>query len=152
MHPVNPLPGEISQCGEVLASGKELSLEASHLAGGCSGFRNGTTADNPAHRRITTQAVGVVHVLVTTKAAEDGLPEQALHRVLSVLARARINEFIAGHDSQTEGFIEFAIGQQSGVGRDAGTVELKLQAAVEIDPQWLAFGITRRGHGSCPLL
>ena len=31
------------------------------------------------------------------KAAEDGLPEQALHRVLAVLARARINEFIADH-------------------------------------------------------
>ncbi len=51
MHPVNPLPRQISQCGEVLVGGKELSLE----------------------------------------------PEQALHRVLAVFARARVNQFIANH-------------------------------------------------------
>ncbi len=82
-----------------------------HIGLGLDGFRNGTSADHPAHRRITTQALGVVYILVAAEAAEDGLPEQALHRMLSVLARARINEFIADHDSQTEGIIEFAIGQ-----------------------------------------
>ena len=102
------MPREISQCGEVLVGGKDLGLEASHLTGRCCSFRNGTTADNPTHRRITSQVVGVVHVFVAAKAAEDGLPEQALHRVLAVLARARVNEFIADHQGQAEGIIEFA--------------------------------------------
>jgi hypothetical protein len=31
----------------------------------------GATADNPTHRRIIAQAVGVVHVLVATEAAEE---------------------------------------------------------------------------------
>ena len=45
---------------------------------------------------------------------------------------------------QAEGIIEFAIGQQSGVGRDSGTVELQLQAAVEIQPQNSIFRFTHR--------
>ncbi len=86
----------------------QLVAYLEHIGLGLDGFRNGTTADNPAHRRITTQALGVVYILVAAEAAEDGLPEQALHRMLSVLARARINEFIVDHDGQTEGIIEFA--------------------------------------------
>ena len=39
------------------------------------------------------QAGRIVSVAVT----EDGLPEQALHRVLAFLACARIDEFIADH-------------------------------------------------------
>ncbi len=91
-----------------------------------------------------SQAVGVVHVFVATEAAEDRLTKQSLQRVLAVLARARVNEFIADHQGQAEGIIEFAIGQQSGVGRNSRTVELQFRAAVEIQPQWLTFGITRR--------
>ena len=60
-----------------------------------------------------------------------------LHRVPAVLARTRIDEFIADHQGQAEGIIEFATGQQSGVGGDTGTVELQLHLAVEIQPQWL---------------
>ena len=40
-------------------------------------FRNGTTADNPTHRRITSQALGVVYVFVATEAAEDRLAKQS---------------------------------------------------------------------------
>ncbi len=96
---------------------------------------NGATTDNPAHRRITSQAIGVVHVLIATEAAEDGLTKQSRHRVLAVLAGARVNELIANHVRQPEGVIELTVGKQSGVGGDPGTMELKLQAAVEIEPQ-----------------
>ena len=37
----------------------------------------------PPFSMVTTQPVGVVHVLLAAKAAEDGLPEQARHRGLS---------------------------------------------------------------------
>ena len=52
--------------------------------------------------------------------------------MLAVLARARIHGFNGDHQGQAEDIIEFAIGRQSGVGRDFGTVEVQLQAAVEI--------------------
>ena len=102
-------PDKTGKGGEVFVGGKELRLEAPHLTGRCGSLGYGAAADDPAHRRITTQAIGVVHVLVAAKAAEDGLPEQAFHRVLAVLARARIDEFIADHQGQAEGIIEFAI-------------------------------------------
>ena len=46
--------------------------------------------------------------------------------------------------------IEFAIGQQSGVGGHSGTVEVQLQAEVEIQPQRLIVGFTLRvRHRPC---
>ena len=52
-----------------------------------------------------------------------------------VPAGARIGEHIAGHRAETEGVIEFAIGEQSGIGGDPGAMELELHAAVEIEPE-----------------
>jgi hypothetical protein len=144
MHPINPLPRQIGQRGEVLVGGKELRLEAPHLAGGSGLLCNSVTADNPAHRRIASQAIGVVHVLVATEAAEDRLAEQARQRVPAVPAGARVNQFIAHHVRQPERVIEFAIGKQPGVGGDPGAMKRELQAAVEIKPQWRRPRFTRR--------
>jgi len=91
--------------------------------------------DQPVHRRITSQTIGVVHILVATEVAKDGLAKQSCHRVLAVLAGAWIDELVANHIRQPEGVIELSVGKQSGVGGDPGTVEFKLQAAVEIEPQ-----------------
>ena len=44
---------------------------------------------------------------------------------------------------QPERVVQFAIGQQSGVGGDAVAVEFQLQAAVEIDPQRAVIRFTR---------
>ena len=128
--------------GEVLVSGEELSLEAPHLAGGDSSPGHGAIANNPAHYRITTQTLGVVHVLVAAKTTKDRLSEQSRHCVLAVLARERVNEFIADHAGQTKSIIEFAIGKQTSVRRDPGTVELQLQATVENQQQWTVLGFT----------
>src|SRR5260221_9318442 len=43
MHPVDLLPAELSQCGEVLVGGQKLRLEAPHLAGGCRSLRHGAS-------------------------------------------------------------------------------------------------------------
>jgi len=42
---------------------------------------------------------------------------------------------LAGDSHQAERVIEFAMGQQAGIGSDAWTVELQLEAAVEIKAQ-----------------
>ena len=44
---------------------------------------------------------------------------------------------------QPERVVQFAISQQSGVGRDAAAVEFQLQAAVKIDPQRPIIRFTR---------
>jgi hypothetical protein len=107
-HGVDPASRQVSQRHQVLGPSQHLSLEAPHLAGGCGLLRYGATADNPTHCRITSQTVGIVHVLVAAKAAEDGLAKQACHRMLAVLACARINECITDYAGQPEGIIEFA--------------------------------------------
>jgi hypothetical protein len=43
-------------------------------------------ADNPAHRWIVTQTLGIVHILISSEAAEDRLPQQTDQRMASVLA------------------------------------------------------------------
>jgi hypothetical protein len=39
-----------------------------------------------------------------------------------------------GNLSQTKGIVKLPVGEKSSVGNDLGTVELKLQSTVEIDP------------------
>jgi hypothetical protein len=52
-------------------------------------------ADNPAHRRIVAQALGVVHVRISIKAAEYRLPQQADQRMAAVPAGSRVSECLA---------------------------------------------------------
>ena len=68
-------------------------------------------ADDPAHRRIMAQAFGVVHVLVSGEATENGLTQQTDKRMAAVLTGARIGERIACNHRQAEHIIEFAIGR-----------------------------------------
>ena len=61
MHTVDPLPWQTSKVGEIPVGGKEFGLEAPYSTCRCSSLGDGATADNPVYRRITTQAVRVVH-------------------------------------------------------------------------------------------
>lgn len=92
----------------------------------------------PDHRRSSAspdhpQTIDVVHVLIAAEATEDRLAKQSRHRVLAVLAGTRIDQLIASHVRQR--VIKLTVGEQSAIGGDPGTVELKLQAAVKIEPQ-----------------
>jgi len=46
-----------------------LRLETAHLARRSRSTKSRFAADNPTHRRIVAQALGVVHVLISSKAA-----------------------------------------------------------------------------------
>ena len=87
------------------------------------------------------QALGVVHVLVSGKTPEHRLPQQPDQRMAAVLAGARIGEHLAGHRAEAECVVEFAIGEQSGIGGDDGAAKLQRQAAVEIEPESTRFRI-----------
>ena len=98
-------------------------------------LRCSTTANDPAHRRITPEPVGIVHVLVPGKASEHRLPQHPDQIMPTVPARASISQILPRDLHQSEGIVQLAIGQQAGVGGDIGAVELELQSAVEIEPR-----------------
>ena len=144
MHTVDPNAGKVGQCGKVLVAGQVLRLEASHLGGGSGLSFDGLAADNPAHGRITAKTVGVVHVFITAKASKHRLTKQSRHAMPSIFAGTAVLQKTPGPLAQAKGIVKLPIGEQSGVRCDPGTVELQLQATVEIDPQMGVFGFTRR--------
>ena len=81
-----------------------------------------------------TQVFGVVHVLVSGEATENGLTQQTDNSMAAVLARARIGERIACHHRQAEHVIEFAIRQQSGIRGHHRAAKLE-DAAIKIEPE-----------------
>jgi hypothetical protein len=68
----------------------------------------------------------------------------------TVPARASISQILPRDYHQAEHVIQLAIGQQSCIGRDAGTVELQLETAVEIEPGGVGFRFTRWVRHDCP--
>ena len=113
--------------------------------------------DYGAHGRIMGQALGVVDVLVAGEAAEHGLAQQPGQQVAGVLAAAAFRQDATGQIGQPEGVIQFPVGQQSAIGGDAASMELQLQAAVEIELQrpvvqftcWVFHGAATEDDASC---
>ena len=70
-------------------------------------------ADDPAHRRIMAQALGVVHVLISGEPPEDRLPQHPDERMSAILAGSSIGERFARHRGKAERVVEFPIGEQS---------------------------------------
>ena len=69
--------------------------------------------NNPPHGRITSETVGVVYVLITTKATKHRLTELPRHAVPSVLAGTAVLENSPGNLGQAKGIIKLPIGQQT---------------------------------------
>ncbi len=55
--------------------------------------------------------------------------------VATVLATTGVREHVPGNLAQSDCIIQFPVRQQPGIGSDFGTVELKLQPTVKIEPQ-----------------
>ena len=83
-------------------------------------------ADYPSHHRVEAGPDGIVHAVVPAKASENGLAELPDKIVATVLPTAGVRECVPGNLGQHDRIIQFSIRQQSGVGRDLGTVELQL--------------------------
>jgi len=126
MNSVDPLAGEISKRRQVLIRRQPACLETPHLARRGRRSRCGLATDEPAHRRIMTEALSVVDILVTGKPPEYRLPQQTDQFMAAVLAGAGIGERLPGNHRQAEGVVEFPVRQQSGVGGDPRAMELKL--------------------------
>ena len=141
---VDPVARHVRQGGEVLGSGEHFGLEPPHLAGRCRIARDSLAADDPAHRGITSQSVGVVDVLVAGEPAEDRLARKGDDAVQSVVAVARVDDMLAHQLVKTQHVIQLAVEQQTAIGADRRAVELDTNATIEIEPSALRFAFTRK--------
>jgi len=74
---VDPLSRETSECGKVRISREPLGFGPPHLAGrGCIAL-DSFAADDPAHRGITSQTVGVINIFISGKPTEHRLAQDA---------------------------------------------------------------------------
>jgi hypothetical protein len=116
VHLVDPLAGQISESSKVLGPAQPLRLEAAHLAG--RGGRPGDcpVANNPAHRWITAQPLGVVHVLVAGQPPAHRLAQQAGQPMPTVLTGACVRQRFGTRVGQAQRVIQLAVSQQPGIG------------------------------------
>ena len=94
-----------------------------------------TAADDPAHRRIASEAVSIVHVLVAGEAPEHRLAKLGDQAVATVSPGAGVGENLGRHLREAQGVVEFPEREQPGIGGGGRAVEFQLQPAVERDPQ-----------------
>ena len=111
-------------------------------------MRHRATTDDPAQGRIVRQPIGVVHVLVASEPAKDGLAKLCDQRVAAVLTRPGLCKDVSGQVCQAESIVEIPEREQSSVGRHARTVECELQAGIERDPESGSF--LHPLHRPCP--
>ena len=93
MHTVDPSAGKIGKRGEVFLGCQNLRLKAPHLTGRSSLFGDSMVADDPPHDRVEAEPVGIVHVVVSAKASENGLTELPDKTVTTVLPTAGVREY-----------------------------------------------------------
>jgi hypothetical protein len=113
---VDPFAGQVGERRKVVLRRQPARFEAPHLAGRCGGTRSRFPTDNPAHRRIVAQALGIVHVLISSEAAEDGLPEQPGQGMPAIPPGAFVSENLASHVRQPKRVVEFAMDKQPRIG------------------------------------
>jgi hypothetical protein len=144
MNLVDPSAGKIGKCGEIFLAGQNLRLEAPHLTARGSLFGDSMTADDPLHGWVKAEPVSIIHVVVSAKASENRLTKLPYKTVATVLPTTGIREHVPGNLCQSDRIIHFPVGQQPSVGSDLGTLELKLEPTVKIQPQNPCFPFTHR--------
>src|SRR5262249_33429946 len=99
-------------------------------------------ADHGPQGGIEAEALGVVNVFVAGQSAVDRLAEEGQQAVLGVLPRASVVQAGGRGTGQSEGIVEFAVGEESGVTGDGRAVELQLDLAVEIEAHGVVLAVT----------
>ena len=139
---VDPLPGEsirylrFSLVLRVSVSKRAISLVEAAVC------VLGPAADHGPQGGIEAEAFGVVDILVAGQPAVDRLAEEGEQAVLRVLSGAGVVQAGRRCAGQSEGVVEFAVGEESGVTGDGGAVELQLDLAVEIDAEGVVLAVT----------
>ena len=152
MDTVDPCAAKIGESLQVVIGRQPFGLEASHLAAGCGVAIQTVTADDSAPDRIMGQPFSVVDVLLAGETTENRLTNEARLFVADIPATSTIAEHGCGEIRETKRAVQLTIRYQASVGRDAGTVELELDPAVEAQPQMRLLAFTLRVRHSTPAL
>ncbi len=72
---------------------------------------------------------------IPAKVLENELAKLPDKTVATVLPTTGVREYFGGNLSQSDRIIQFPVRQQPRIGNDLGTVELKLEPAVKIQPK-----------------
>src|SRR5262249_43296592 len=139
---VDPPPGEVHQQLQVLLGAEGLGLETRHLTGGSRLVVLGATTEHSSQGGIEAKALGVVDILVASQSAVDRLAGEGQQTVWGVLSRAGVVQAGRRRTGQSEGIVEFAVGEESGVTGDGRAVELQLDLAIEIDAHGVVVAVT----------
>jgi hypothetical protein len=150
VHRVDPATWQIDQRREVLGARQHLSLEPAHRAGRGRAVLHRPPADKLAHHRIAAEPVRVIDVLVSGKARENGLAQEARETMPSVLSCARITDQTRCHVRQTKGVVQFTMKQQSTVRADRRPTKFQLDRPVKLKSQRACFAFTRRVRRQIP--
>jgi hypothetical protein len=126
------LAGQVHQPVQVLSGRERVGLEPADLPGRGGGEIPGPPADHGSHHRIDAQALGVIEILVSGQAAEEGLSQKRGEAVACVTAGPRVLQFVGCRVSELQGVVEFTIGQQSSITGDIRSMEFEAGAAVEL--------------------
>src|SRR5215510_13939389 len=98
MYKVDPLARQVGKSSEILGRREPLRLKAPHLTRRSRAALRRFAADNPAHRRIVAQALGVVHILVAARRPNTDCrnnPANACRPFLPLRASARTSSAIS---------------------------------------------------------
>ena len=92
--------------------------------------------------RVDSQPLGVIGILVSGQPSIYRLAKQCRHRVLGILARARILKNFLGQNRQSHHFIHLSEKQQTAITGYFCALEFQLHTGVKLDPQDLFFALT----------
>ena len=104
-------------------------------------FRDGMATDNPPHDWIEAEPVGIVHVVVAAEASENGLaelPDKTVATVLPTTGSVSASPAILVNPTASSS------SRYGNKPASEVTLELKLQATVNIEPQNRRFRFTHR--------
>jgi hypothetical protein len=109
-------------------------------------FSRGVVKDqcSTSFDRVEAEPAGIVHVVVPAEASENELAKLPDKTVATILPTTGFREYVPGNLAQPESIIQFPVRQQPSVGSDFGTVELKLEPTVKIQPRNPRLRITHR--------
>ena len=119
MNLIDPLTAEIGKRGEIVIARQPFRLKASNLTCRCRLPGDRMTTDNPAHRGIARQTLGIVYIFVSGEATEHGLTQETDQNVARVLTATTLRQHCTGERGQAERIVQFMIGEQPSIRRDA---------------------------------
>ncbi len=131
MDTIDPCAAEISEGFQIVIGRQPFGLEPPHLAAGGAVAVVSLTTNDRAHDRIGSQPLGVVDILVAGETNKDRLPQECGQTVVDISAASALAEDGRGEIRETDNVVQFAIGEQATVRRDAGAMKFELDPAVE---------------------